>query len=211
MNSQVVQADAQTTIDPAVWPIIPDLLWFLLVCVVLFYLRTEIARFLKAVSQRLKGGSSIKIAALEIGPSSGLVAATGRFKQTESKLGVKADSDGKRSKHRDSVYDECRGAMIVHKIQHSSEDGQIYDILIYIIPHRGSSLASVASVEYFFGKYWGDKIFPSEDRSRGFPVVTSAYGPFLCSAKLHFNDGTTALVSRYVDFEMGGSSPTVSD
>jgi hypothetical protein len=211
MTGKATEASSHTAIDPAIWPIVPSLLWFLLGCVVLFYLRADIARFLRSLSQRLNGGSSIKIAALEIGPSSGLVAAAGRFKATGSQLGVRADSDNVRSKHRHNIYEECRGAMIVHKIQHSGEDGQIYDILIYVIPHRGSSLAAITSVEYFFGKYWGNKIFPSEDRARGFPVVTSAYGPFLCSAKLVFNDGTSALVSRYIDFEMGACSPTLTE
>jgi hypothetical protein len=211
MAGKANEASSNAAIDPAIWPIVPSLLWFVLACVVLFYLRADIARFLRSLTQRLKGGSSIKIAALEIGPSSGLVAATGRFKSSESKHGVRADSDNVRSEHRHNIYEECRRAMIVHKIQHSVEDGQIYDILIYVIPHRGSSLAAITSVEYFFGEYWGNMIFTSEDRARGFPVVTSAYGPFLCSAKLVFNDGTSALVSRYIDFEMGACSPTLTE
>jgi len=90
------------------------------------------------------------------------------------------------------------------------EDGQLYDILIYVIPHK-SSLAGVISVEYFFGTYWGNKIFPSHDRSRGFPIFTSAYGAFLCTAKVLFNDGTFVVISRYIDFEMGSCVPASAE
>jgi poly(A) polymerase Pap1 len=82
--------------------------------------------------------------------------------------------------------------------------------LIYVVPHK-ASLAGVAAVEYFLGSYWGNKVYPSHDRSRGFPIVTSAYGPFLCTAKIKFNDGTESLTSRYIDFEIGNVAPRCND
>ena len=108
---------------------------------------------------------------------------------------------------RNKYYEECRGVMLVHRLQHSITDGQLYDVLVYVIPHKTTSFAGVSSVEYFFGHYWGDKVFPSHDRSRGFPIVTSAYGPFLCTAKVNFNDGSNVMLSRYIDFEMGNCAP----
>ena len=49
----------------------------------------------------------------------------------------------------------------------------------------------------------GQPIFTSIDRARGFPITTSAYGPFMCTAKLYFTDGEEVMLHRYVDFEMG--------
>jgi hypothetical protein len=101
--------------------------------------------------------------------------------------------------------------MLVHRIAPSTKQGQLYDILLYCVPHPNSdaTLIKVKRVEYYFGKSWGRKIFTSIDRARGFAVSTSAYGPFVCTAEIHFVDGHVAMVSRYIDFEMGslGSLP----
>jgi hypothetical protein len=86
---------------------------------------------------------------------------------------------------------------------------QVYDILIYLVPHPSSdaSLAGVKRVEYYFGKSWGRNIFASDDRAHGFAISTSAYGAFMCTAEIFFSDGETVMVSRYIDFEMGALGP----
>jgi poly(A) polymerase Pap1 len=94
----------------------------------------------------------------------------------------------------------------VHKVAPSSKEGQLYDILIYLIPHKDATLAPVTKVEYYFGKYWDDQLFLVTDRAHNFPIATSAYGPFVCTAELYFSDGTSCILSRYVDFEMGAFS-----
>src|SRR5208282_5009041 len=63
-------------------------------------------------------------------------------------------------------------------------------------------------VEYYFGGAWHNRIFPSIARENGFAVSTAAYGPFLCTAKVFFNDGSTTMLHRYVDFEMGDFAPS---
>ena len=97
--------------------------------------------------------------------------------------------------------------MLVHRLYRSREAGQLYDVVIYIVPHKEASLAGISRVEYFLGWYWGNKIFPSSDRSRGFAISTAAYGPMLCTAELFFNDGTSVILHRYIDFEMGVYAP----
>jgi hypothetical protein len=91
----------------------------------------------------------------------------------------------------------------------STQPEQQYDILIYLMPHPNSdaNLAGVKKVEYYFGKSWGRNIFASEDRAHGFAISTSAYGPFACTAEIHFSDGETVTVARYIDFEMGALGP----
>jgi hypothetical protein len=71
------------------------------------------------------------------------------------------------------------------------------------MPHKSASLAPVHRVEYYFGEYWHNRVFVASDRSTGFLVSTSAYGPFVCTAEVHFTDGAVAMLSRYIDFEMG--------
>ena len=193
-------------LDQAVWGAVPSMIWAVAIALLVYWFKAEFKQLFSALVARLKSGSSIKLAGLEIGAASGLVATHGGFSNNDSQVGVYKDN-GSREAHRNKLYGECRGVMLVHRLQHSTSDGQLYDVLIYLIPHKTTSFAGVSSVEYFFGSFWGDKVFPSQDRSRGFPIVTSAYGPFLCTAKVNFNDGTDVMLSRYIDFEMGNCAP----
>lgn len=94
--------------------------------------------------------------------------------------------------------------MLVHKYALSSTPDQMYDVLLYLVEREDGALLRVAKVEYYFGPRWGNIIFTSTDRSRGFPVRVSAYDRFICVATLHFVDGwPPADVFRCVDFEMG--------
>ena len=76
-------------------------------------------------------------------------------------------------------------------------------------PLDGEDPVVIKRVEYYFGKSWGQNIFASEDRAHGFAISTSAYGPFMCTAEIHFSDGDVTTVARYIDFEMGavGAQP----
>jgi hypothetical protein len=112
---------------------------------------------------------------------------------------------------RQQYYTETRRIMLVHRLFRSTHSNQVYDVLIYLVPHYGGSLVEVTSVEYFFGRYWANKIFESYDRSHGFPILTSAYGTFLCCARLTFNDGTKQNLFRYIDFEMGAYAPILTN
>ncbi|MHA6820604.1 pYEATS domain-containing protein [Ralstonia pseudosolanacearum] len=190
--------------DMQAWSIIPAVLWPLIVGGVLFAFRREIAALVSALVARVQDGASIKLPWLEIGPGSGPVAATGKFSGNEVPAGSHVDSDGSWRRQRTEAYGG--GVMLVHRIQRSRTKGQLYDVLIYVLPHK-VSLAKVAKVEYYFGSYWQDRIYPSQDRSRGFPIVTGAYGSFLCLAKITFNDEKFEYVSRYIDFEMGAVAP----
>lgn len=101
--------------------------------------------------------------------------------------------------------------MLVHRLYRSREERQLYDLVIYVTAHKEASLAGVKCVEYFLGRYWGNKVFPSTDRSRGFAIATAAYGPVLCSAEVFFNDGTSVMLHRYIDFEMGAWAPATAN
>ncbi len=201
---------AKPFFDSAIWAAVPSIVWVLLIAGLIWWLRTELKALLSALVNRVKSGGPLKVGPFEIGPASGLVAAPGDFSQEDSRVGVHVDTDGVRSRERDALYQAARSVMLVHRLQRSSQDRQLYDILIYVIPHKSTSLAGVTMVEYFFGHYWGNKIYPSTDRSRGFPVVTSAFGPFLCTARVSFNDGTTVTLSRYIDFETGALTQPAS-
>jgi hypothetical protein len=120
---------------------------------------------------------------------------------------VRPDANHVRERERRAYRQKARDVMLVHRLYKSREAGQLYDLVIYIVPDKEASLAGVTRVEYFLGIYWGNKIFPSVDRSRGFAIATAAYGPLLCTAEVFFNDETSVILHRYIDFEMGISAP----
>jgi hypothetical protein len=191
-----------------VWNSLPTLIWVGLLLFIFLLFRREIRSLLQIFHRRVRQGAGVKLGVFEIGqfyvePGGGVVKAGAGAVQ-----GTRED-DGRRHAQREEYYVPNRLIMLVHRIAPSMEGGQLYDILIYVIPHpkSDSSLIGVTRVEYYFGKSWGRKIFTSIDRARGFAIATSAYGPFMCTAEIHFNDGHSVIVSRYVDFEMGGIGP----
>jgi hypothetical protein len=96
---------------------------------------------------------------------------------------------------------------LVHRLFPSAIEGQLYDILIYLIPHSGhtkGNLDDVTQVDYYFGSAWGHHVFTSKDRGKRFATVVSAFGSgFLCLARVHLRNGNTFTATRYIDFESG--------
>jgi hypothetical protein len=202
-----VIADSTQTIQyhPA-WNSLPTLVWAVLLFALFLLFRGEIRSLLQLFQRRVRQGAAVKLGAFEI--SQAYVEPGGGAARGGAVHAERVD-DGRRHEQREKYYQPNRLIMLVHRVAPSAEAGQLYDILIYVTPHPNldASLISVTRVEYYFGKSWGRKIFTSIDRAHGFAIATSAYGPFMCTAEIHFNDGAVAMVSRYVDFEMGALGP----
>lgn len=60
---------------------------------------------------------------------------------------------------RTDVYEKCRGFFIAHILEPSKSDGQKYDIFIYLIRHKSQEYADIEKAEFFFGHYWGNKLY----------------------------------------------------
>ena len=108
-----------------------------------------------------------------------------------------------RAKQRNEIYSQNRGYFLVHVIEPSNDEGQKYDIFIYLIRHKSKDYSDIASTDFFFGHYWGNKLFPGNKMGKLIGIKTAAYGPFLCTCLITFIDGGTVLLNRYIDFEMG--------
>jgi hypothetical protein len=186
------------------WSVFTTLLWFGLLALGFCLFREQITDILTHLARRLRSGAAVKLGTIELG------ALRTADKPLDSRISTPQDSEvsAARQTERDGLYKSARGVMLVHQLYRSNEAGQQYDILIYIIPHRNSSLIQVTHVEYFLGAHgWGNRIFRCTDRAHGFSLLTAAYGPFLCMAHVYFNDGSFHSMSRYIDFEMGASAP----
>jgi hypothetical protein len=103
--------------------------------------------------------------------------------------------------HRNGIYQDSRGVFIAHVIEPSAKPNQEFDIFIYLVRHGDSDLSDIRFAEFFFGKYWENRIFPAVLNNGFIGVKTSAYGTFLCVCKVTFQDGKVILIDRYIDFE----------
>lgn len=177
-------------------------LWFLSALGLALLFKDGLRELLRIATWRIRTGSQVKIASFELGASyvsagDGLVGKGGLHD-------ARADEGNVRFEERRKYYEPNRRLFLVHKVAPSKDPEQLYDILIYLVPHhKEASLAAVSRVEYYFGKSWGSRIFASIDRATSFSISTSAYGPFVCTASIHFTDGESVMLSRYIDFEMG--------
>lgn len=182
--------------------VVSSVLWILFWSALVMLFRVEVRTFLRTVLTRVQHGASVKLWNLEIGAVNALPSA---LEKTES--GVwRPDADERRANERSAFYERTRRVMLVHKLFSSTEKGELYDILIYVVPSKDGTLSGVHRLEYFFGGHrWKNRIFVASDRSRGFPVLTAAYGPFLCTAEVFFTDGEHVMLHRYIDFEMGSA------
>jgi hypothetical protein len=181
----------------------PDVLWILGWALLVLVFSKQIFSLLELLITRIKHGGSVKFGSFELGSRT-----VARGSGKSGSLISSRKDDGQLDEIRSGVYDRLRNAMLVHTILKSNIENQAYDLVIYIIPRVDHSLLGLAAVEYYFGSYWDSQIYRSIDRANGFAIVTSAYGPFLCLARLIFSDGTDAYVTRYIDFEMGDSAPS---
>jgi hypothetical protein len=196
----IAQAGKAETASSGLWSAVPSMIMgaFALLLLVLFW--KTIRDLLTSLAWRIQVGAQIKIGKVEIGA----LTAT-RSDPVSSQPGHKITKDtGPRQKERNAYYDLNRGIMLVHSLTKSAN--QMFDVFLYLIPHYGS-LRAVQAVEYYFGEYWNFRIFRTEQRYNGFAVVTSAYGPFLCTAKIYFTDEQVVTQYRYIDFEMGSTAP----
>lgn len=125
------EAATKSVFDLAVWAAVPSILWALVALGVGAYFRNQFSAPIAAFVVRVKDGSTLKVGGLEIGTTSGLVATPGDFSKEDSRVGVYED-DKSRETHRHEIYKDSRGAMLVHRLQKSSANGQLYDILIYV-------------------------------------------------------------------------------
>jgi hypothetical protein len=180
----------------------PSILWFFLVVILLILFREKIQLLATAIAWRVKIGAQVKIASFEMGETN-YVAPNEDISKKGGVISIRDDTNGRRKNERGNYYLPNRDIFLVHRISPSKKLNQLYDILIYVIPHKNSTIVSLQRVEYFFGNYWRDKVFISTDRASGFSITTSAFGPFVCTAELFFTDGKSIILSRYIDFEMG--------
>lgn len=103
-------------------------------------------------------------------------------------------------------YETSGGWMLVHRYRESQTPDQEYDISVYLILKKSNQEPGLEKkiefVRYAVGEMWRGSPFTVTDPRNGFELRLSAYGPFICIAEVHFADGSTCQLERFIDFEM---------
>jgi hypothetical protein len=107
------------------------------------------------------------------------------------------------------MYQDSRGVFLVHVISPSEKLDQLFDIFVFLLRHKSEDFDDIQYAEFFFGHYWGNRVFRKDNNGGTIGVSTSAYGPVLCTCRVHFRDGAVSLIARYVDFEMAKVLPSL--
>lgn len=150
------------------WTIVPTLLWICFLGGIAFFFRKEVRSLLSALLGRVQHGASMRLAGVEIGSS---VALPNQVLKSEHSKTAKQD-DGSRQLERDKYYENARRVMLVHRLFPSTEPGQVYEILIYLLPARSATLAGVKELSIFLAVTVGiTKCLPLETEAKAFPFT----------------------------------------
>jgi hypothetical protein len=120
----------------------------------------------------------------------------------ESLRGSVSETPDEWSKARNRIYSEHRNIFLTHIIKPTSRRGQTFDVFIYLIRHKSTDFSEVRLAEFFLGPYWENKVFAAVEQDGFIGIATAAYGTFLCTCRITFNDGNHIYIDRYIDFEM---------
>ncbi|MEW1951961.1 pYEATS domain-containing protein [Terrabacter sp. NPDC080008] len=113
------------------------------------------------------------------------------------------------TKERTEVAARQRGVHIAHTVAPSNKRGQEFDLYVYLVGWRRdrfgnpNDLSDIAFAEFYMGPAWGDTVIRVEGRKSKIGFRTASHAPALCLCRVTFTDGYQAVMSRYLDFEMG--------
>lgn len=124
---------------------------------------------------------------------------------------IAGDAGPEFEEQRDAIYKKNRRLFLVHILEPTKDRTQLYDIFIYIKRHKDAPIDDIVKTEFFFGKYWGNRIFEGTRVDGTYGVRTSAYGEFLCACRVHFSNGESVFLQRYIDFDSGKYLKAVID
>ena len=105
------------------------------------------------------------------------------------------------NKYRNGIYNKNRKVFLAHVITPTNKPKQKFDVFIYLVRHKSDDFSDIKLAEFFLGKYWGNRVFQADTQKGLIGITTAAYGTFLCTCKITFDDGETRLITRYIDFE----------
>jgi hypothetical protein len=181
--------------------------WPLGIVLLAINFRPQLKGLIDATSDRIKSATEIKFGEVLIkGPDIGSAA------ELKSASVETNESDNSWTISRDTIYTNQRNIFLVHSVRpakglHPRKQVPYFEISVYLVSHKGrGAMNEIKKVEYYMGEHFkvdgSDKsaCFVVKNGTDGFPLRTSAYGPTLCQARIHFHDNVIINVERYIDF-----------
>lgn len=195
-----IEAQAATSTNPnwdaGIYDMVPEVLMLLFVIAMALWARKPLKIIFESIAIRIRRGAAVQF---------------GQFKLDEFRVSnvtptavgeIRSFVDENRERNRSRIYEKTNGTFLAVRLLPSEEKKQIYDCLIYVVRHKGK-ISQISRVEYYLGHAWGHQVFTSRAFDKRFMIVVSAYGPFLCLARVFFKDGQEIETWRYVDFNTG--------
>lgn len=167
-----------------------------------FTLREPLRRLLESIRARVEAGGEVELA----GPA-GLKRGS-RNSPSSSQARPPAARPAWTSQ-RATLHEVSRDVFLAaHVLSPSKVEGQKFEINTFLVGHRRAKrgypedLSDVVRAEIYLGGGWGRRVFDiPRVPGRDIGLQTHAYGPVVCLCRIHFDDGHTAVINRYLDFE----------
>jgi hypothetical protein len=169
------------------------LVWPIFIGVVLYWLRSDIPRLFTALVSRVERGDEAEAFGVRLGQSQPRLPMDAPVASPEPKEGAVAASDPG-APH--EVY-------LIHRYKRDKsldKDGRRYFRLSIWIEADGIDLSTVNSVTYHLHETFDNPMRVVSDHHSAFELSTAAWGSFLLFADVHFKDGATWRIERYLNF-----------
>ncbi len=178
-------------------PLAQTVIWVILIGVAIYWLKDQIKALVGAVEYRVRSGSSVKAGPIEIGEDLKVLE---RVRPSHTPAPESTNDWGQ---ERNNIYTINSGIFLAHILSPSNAPGQLYDVFIFLVRHKSTNFDDIAHAEFFFGAYWGNKVYRETRKDGLIGISTTAYGPFLCTCRVTMKKGDVIRLHRYIDFEMG--------
>src|SRR5260370_23751461 len=119
--------------------VLPTVAWAIFFGAILCWLREDLKGLISQLRSRIRLGASIKIASFELG--SAYVAPGNSFPDKKGPIEGHLDDKGAFQEEAERFRLPTRNIFLVHRVAPSREPGQLYDIQIYLHPHKEATLA----------------------------------------------------------------------
>ncbi|GGZ69989.1 hypothetical protein GCM10010344_41210 [Streptomyces bluensis] len=210
-------------------PLLQTLAWVLLIACVVVAFRKPLKELADVIVKRVKAGAGVEAGVSPTGPyfklnelreklpryepeaateaavaPAGVVAPAGAEPLAGDDLPEPVSPSAREvwERYRDQLKERSHRIHLVHVISPSTRPGQRFDLFIYLKAAMKGDLADVKQAQFFLGRHWGNKVFASSNQDGLIGFSTSAWGSTLCVCRIVFKDGSHAVLSRYLDFEM---------
>jgi hypothetical protein len=187
-------------------PFFQTALWVVLIAVGLIFFSRQLRQLFEAIRRRVETGSSLEAGPIKLGEDLKALEYVAANAKSSNNASIARPRDSKAddwSEERETIYKTNQGFFITHFLTPSSKRDQKYDIFVYLLRHKSTDFSDVSYAEFFFGSYWGNRVFKEKPTDGLIGVSTSAYGPFLCTCRVTMKNGQIIRLHRYIDFEMG--------